>query len=228
MANAPFYIGVGDVHGETRMIERIPQVTEAAAVIVSGDLTNHGGAEDAEAVLAAIRRVNPTVYAQLGNMDTPAVDRRLSEAGVNIHRAARPLPGGDVVSANPGVMGVGMSSPTPFGTPSEVPDEQLARWLEETHAAAEAFRPLLVVSHTPPLNTATDKLPGGAHVGSAAVRAFLERTQPDVCLTGHIHEAAALDILGACTVVNPGMLSHGGYALLTLTPQGLCAELRRA
>ncbi len=34
---------------------------------------------------------------------------------------------------------------------------------------------------------------GGRHVGSAAVRRFIERHRPLACFTGHIHEAAGMD-----------------------------------
>ena len=47
------------------------------------------------------------------------------------------------------------------------------------------------------------------HVGSRALRAFLERTQPPLSLSGHIHEGPAVsgrfhDAIGRTRVVNPG------------------------
>jgi Icc-related predicted phosphoesterase len=57
------------------------------------------------------------------------------------------------------------------------------------------------------------------------VRAFIERAQPAVCLTGHIHEARAVDRIGQTTVVNPGALSGGGFVKVTLSAEGLRAEL---
>ena len=75
-------------------------------------------------------------------------------------------------------------------------------------------------------NTTTDLLPGGQHVGSRSVRDFIERVQPEVCLTGHIHEAVSRDTIGRTQVLNPGMLSLGGYVHISLTGGRLAAEIR--
>jgi hypothetical protein len=65
------------------------------------------------------------------------------------------------------------------------------------------------VSHSPPRDTACDVVQGGAHVGSRAVRAWIERRQPSLVLSGHIHESPRVsgswrDRLGDAEVVNPG------------------------
>ncbi len=205
------YIGFGDVHGQATAAARIPGIREAAGIIVSGDLSNHGGRAEAETALAVFRGLNPAVYAQIGNMDRAAAEQALEAAGANISRKALQLPGGAWL------MGAGWSTPTPFGTPSEIPDETLAGWLEETWAKVGDPARLILVCHTPPHGTKTDVLPGGAHVGSPAVRDFILRRKPAVCLTGHIHESAAEDTLGATRIVNPGMLGQGGYASITVS-----------
>ena len=86
-------------------------------------------------------------------------------------------------------------------------------------------RHTLLVCHTPPHGTATDVVGDGVHVGSPAVRAFIERVQPEVCLTGHIHEARATDVLGTTQIINPGALSGGGYARIRLAEGRLTASL---
>lgn len=216
------FIGIGDIHGATAALEHIPGIGQAEAVIISGDMTNHGGPQDVAAVLAEVTRHNPRVLAQIGNMDKPEVDPWLSGQGLNLHRRA--------VELTPGLwaMGCGFSTPTPFGTPSEVADAVLGQWLDETHAQVPAGVALLLVCHTPPANTAADRIASGAHVGSKVVRAFIERVQPAVCLTGHIHESRAVDTLGSTVVVNPGALAGGGYARITFADGRLTAELLRA
>lgn len=73
--------------------------------------------------------------------------------------------------------------------------------------------PFVLVSHTPPVGTPLDMLASGEHVGSAAVRRFIERWAADGRLTasfhGHIHESR--DVSGeACAAFgkvfscNPG------------------------
>lgn len=220
------WIVVGDVHQNAAALARIPGVGQAQALIISGDMTNRGGAGQAQSVLEAALRANPRVLAQVGNMDEAGVDAHLSGLGVNIHRRA--------VLLAPGLalMGVGWSTPTPFGTPSEASETDMAAWLAETHAKAlDLAGPdghVLAVIHNAPHGTRLDLLPNGAHVGSTAVRSFLEAAQPAVCVCGHIHEARGEERLGRCHVLNPGMLSGGGFARVSLEHGAPAASLGQA
>jgi Icc-related predicted phosphoesterase len=69
------------------------------------------------------------------------------------------------------------------------------------------------VFHSPPRDTACDLIASRAHVGSRAIRAFLEKHQPPLVLSGHIHEAPRVssgyrDAIGRTVVVNPGQFGH--------------------
>jgi uncharacterized protein len=70
------------------------------------------------------------------------------------------------------------------------------------------------VPHAPPERTACDRLRDGRHVGSAVVRSFVERAQPDLVLCGHVHESRGMDTIGKAQVVNPGPAAAGHYALV--------------
>jgi Icc-related predicted phosphoesterase len=76
-------------------------------------------------------------------------------------------------------------------------------------AARTAAGEAVWVSHGPPRDTRCDVLNGGAHVGSRALRRFVEEHQPPLVLSGHIHESARVsgsyhDRIGRTVVVNPG------------------------
>jgi len=45
------------------------------------------------------------------------------------------------------------------------------------------------ILHSPPYNTNLDIILGGVHVGSQAIREFIEKEQPLLTLHGHIHES---------------------------------------
>jgi Icc-related predicted phosphoesterase len=66
------------------------------------------------------------------------------------------------------------------------------------------------IVHTPPRGTTCDLIGADRHVGSRAVRAFIERHQPPLFLGGHIHESPRVpggsfrDRIGRSVVVNPG------------------------
>ena len=70
----------------------------------------------------------------------------------------------------------------------------------------------LCVLHSPAHGTACDVTRDGHHVGSRAIRAFIEQHQPKLVLSGHIHESPAVsrawqDHIGATVCVNPGQFA---------------------
>mgnify|MGYP006286113431 FL=1 len=226
MEERPYWIAVGDLHGQAAEMERIPGIAGAQGVLISGDLTNRGTRTKAAAILEAVGRWNNRIYAQVGNMDTRDVDELLTERGINVH--ARLVDLGSGVH----LLGIGYSTPTPFGTPSEVGDDQLAAWMngavqENIDRENVDWRRLIFMPHNPPFNTLTDRVQTGEAVGSRAVRGFIEDYQPAVCITGHIHESAAVDYIEKTHVINPGCLGHGGYVWVGLGEEGLVAKLCR-
>lgn len=214
------WIAVGDIHDDPACFHRIPELAQADGIIVTGDLTITGGVKQAELVMEVLRAHDLPVWAQIGNMDRPEVDAWLSEQGWNLHTVTREL------TPDTAIFGVGASTFTPFGTPSEFPESTFAAWLDACWQRARRYPHTVLVSHNPPKDTACDVIPGDVHVGSTAVREFLEEAQPDICLCGHIHEARAVGRVGRTVVVNPGALAQGGYVLLRSNSGQLSAELR--
>jgi len=60
------------------------------------------------------------------------------------------------------------------------------------------------VTHSPPRETALDRLYDGRPAGSRAIRSFFERHRPPLGLHGHIHESSGIDRIGSTLLVNPG------------------------
>lgn len=197
-------IACGDIHEDTGNIGKIEGLSEADAVIVTGDLTNFAGVNKAKKVIESIRRYNPHVYAQLGNLDQPEVNECLDELGINIHATG-------IIIKGVGIFGVGGSNPTPFNTPTEYSEKQIKAFIQKGYEKVKDLLLKILVPHAPPYNTTVDIVGSGTHVGSTAVREFIEKYQPQVCLTGHIHEAVGTDKIGDTIIVNPGMLKDGGY-----------------
>ncbi len=213
-------VSFGDIHMSLRTIEQLaPELRAADLAILSGDLTNFGGCDDAAEVLAATRQFTGTVLAVAGNLDQRDVIDFLRTEGVSLHGESRRL--GDL-----GIFGCGGSNFTPFHTPTELSDAEIAALLERGHIRVADRPRRLMVCHTPPAQTATDRIRSGQHVGSPAVRAFIEARQPDVCLTGHIHESAGIDRIGRTTIVNAGALRDGGYTIVTASAHQITAELK--
>ena len=97
--------------------------------------------------------------------------------------------------------GLGYSSPTPFNTPGEYSEEEIAAKL----ARFADLSPLVLVCHAPPFGTPLDEGSPGRHFGSHAVREFLDRSAPAHFFCGHIHEAAGKSVkLGPTAARNVG------------------------
>ena len=218
-ADDKFWIGVGDLHEDISLLNEIPDLAEASGIIISGDITNRGGRRRASQLLNTVSAINSNIYAQIGNMDRAEITDYLDEKGWNIHAKGKPL------AEDIGIMGVGYSTPTPFRTPSEVPDAMLGQWLEMGYEQIKHLSKLILVAHDPPFGSKAAELPSGENVGNKSVLEFIRHIQPDICLTGHIHEADSEDFIGKTKVLNPGMLCMGGYALIQLKEGQLEAKL---
>lgn len=206
-------IAFGDIHMDYGAADSIPGIRTAHCVIVTGDFTNYGHSNDAEKVLAAIRGLNPRIYAIPGNLDQNSVLQHLESLGINLH-------GKGLRIGNLGIFGVGGSNPTPFNTPTEFSEKELGRIVREAHASVKDVPVRILVSHTPPFDTATDRIASGLHVGSREIRRFIEETQPDVCFTGHIHESRGTDRIGRTLILNPGMLRDLGWIEFEMREDG--------
>lgn len=215
------WIVIGDIHDDTGNFAKIPELGEASGVIVSGDLTTNGGASQACKVLADIEASGLPVFAQIGNMDLPEVNDWLERTGHNLHARVREL------APDVAILGIGGSTYTPMNTPSEFSEAQYAQWLASLQDQARNYPHKVLVSHNPPKNTLCDDIGKNTHVGSEAVRQFIEECQPEICVCGHIHEGRATDKINDTVIVNPGMLAEGGYVVLRYANGRLTAEAAR-
>lgn len=82
--------------------------------------------------------------------------------------------------------------------------DDLARLAQRSDPARTIY-----VCHTPPADTPLDVTGRGRHVGSRALRAFIEQHQPPLTLHGHIHEAPHMSgryatRIGSTWCINPG------------------------
>jgi len=201
---------LSDIHGEAAGLEELLSGPETAdIVIVAGDITHLGGRAEALAVLAPILSSRSRLIAVAGNMDREAARGYLDELGVDLHARG-------IVIDGVGFMGLGGGTPSPFGTPWELGDEEAEKCLAAGFAqiANAPFR--VLISHAPPRGTELDRGFGRRHVGSEPVRKFLLGGTVNLCISGHIHESAGVDSLGGAECVNVGPFKNGNYALVTI------------
>ena len=212
-------VSISDVHMATRNLARMTEVwRDTDLAIIAGDLTNFGGIEDARKVLDDVRACCKNVLAVPGNLDQPETFPYFEREGIALH-------GKGMVIDGVGLFGCGGSSITPFKTPSEFTEDEIYAALAQGYEAVREVRPLIMVCHTPPLETKCDRIVNGKAVGSPAARHFIEEHQPEVCISGHIHESAAVDAIGRTVVLNAGPFKGGGYIVVNIDSGNVDARL---
>jgi Icc-related predicted phosphoesterase len=211
---------LSDLHGDERRLCQILRAAGAADVLLlGGDLTNFGTPNQAEKLIGVAREHCPVVMAVAGNCDSPEIDQRLVELDVSLFQRG-------VVYQGVGFCGVSAMPPW-LGNMYELTEEQIAAALEAGSEQASEGSRQVVLSHPPPFNCRLDRTRRGAHVGTSALRDFIERRTPELVICGHIHEARGIERLGDTTVVNCGPAFQGSYAVVELA-ETVHGELRMA
>jgi uncharacterized protein len=202
---------LSDIHGETEGLgDLLPIASEVDLVVIAGDITHLGGYEEARAALSPLMGSGARLVAVGGNMDKEGARRYLAEVGIDLH-------GRGVVIDGVGFMGLGGGTPSPFGTPWEIGNDEAAGVLSTALAAVKDTPYRVLVSHAPPKGTQLDRSFAKIHAGSDAVRAFLLAGSAHLCLCGHIHESWGEDRVGGAACVNIGPFKSGRYALVTIS-----------
>ena len=199
-----------DIHGSHTSVEEVlSSAGEFDVVIVGGDLTTNGTSVEAQEAVERYRAFEKPVFMIPGNMDPAAVEDALARGGVSID-------GRGVIVGDVGFFGVGATPFSVLHTPNEISEEETFRRAEAGWSDVRGARWKVLVAHTPPFDTALDKIHSGKHVGSTAVRQFIERHRPDLVLCGHIHESRGRATIGETLIVNCGAAIRGYYVTLTI------------
>lgn len=188
-----------DIHGDIRALERLV-AQPADLYIAAGDLTTFG--RGLERLGEVLRPLGERCWVLPGNHETHEQTRAFcGKFGLtDFHRQVREWNGAHWA-------GLGYSNPTPFDTPGEYTEEEIA----EALAAFNGVKPLYLVVHFPPQNSRVDEVGPGRHAGSRTLRAWVEQHQPTHLFCGHIHECAGRsDEIGATRCFNVG---KQGYLL---------------
>jgi len=189
-------VAISDVHGNRKAVERLVKVlgSEFDALLIAGDITHFSNAESARKVLEPLLEVGIKIVAVHGNCDGRDVPGLLEELGISAHNKRIEVRG-------IGIVGIGGSNITPFHTVWELSEDEIREILEGNYRKGD-----VILSHAPPYGTRADLTRSGLHVGSRALREFIEKKKPPLVITGHIHEARSVDRVGDTLIVNPGPL----------------------
>jgi Icc-related predicted phosphoesterase len=202
-------IAFTDIHGAYSKVEETLRKEPADVVIIGGDLTNVGSAAEVRSAIQRFQTVNPNLVAVAGNMDLPQHDEVFVTMGISINGRGKAI--GDV-----GFFGVSGGPKSPLHTPYEITEEEIAARALAGYKDVEHCRIKIFVPHPPPFGTRVDIVHSGIHVGSSAVRDFIEDYKPAVVICGHIHEARGKDTIEQSIIVNCGPAGRGHYVIVEI------------
>jgi uncharacterized protein len=180
------------------------------------------------------------IYLMPGNDDEFEIDPILAESGYarNVNE--------QVVDLTPWhqLVSMGWSSPTPWSTPRELPEEEFLDRLSGLMTGVREATKTVIMTHVPPYDSGLDTAPllspslqptasAGdllrGPVGSTGVRRAIESFRPVVGVHGHIHESGGERRIGDTLCVNAGSeANHGvlrGY-LIDLGEDGVERRMR--
>lgn len=180
------------------------------------------------------------VYLMPGNDDDFEIDAVLADSPYcrNVNE--------QVVELTPWhqLVSMGWSSPTPWSTPRELPEEEFLDRLSTLMKDVRDPRATVMMTHVPPYDSGLDTAPllspdlrptisAGdvlrGPVGSTGVRTAIETFKPVLGVHGHIHESGGERRIGETLCVNAGSeANHGvlrGY-LVDLSDRGVERTLR--
>ncbi|MHB1538286.1 MAG: metallophosphoesterase family protein [Solirubrobacteraceae bacterium] len=170
------------------------------------------------------------LHVMLGNDDEPSLREVLAASPLHVDCEDVPVELGEQIQ----MLSCGIANPTPWSSPRELPEDELAAHLQRLVADLDDPSRSVFNLHVPPKGTALDQAPeldatlkpvvsGGSIVmtaaGSQAVRELIEEHQPPLALHGHIHESRGVSKIGRTVCINPGSeyaegVLHGALLVL--------------
>lgn len=192
---------LSDIHNQEitlkSILQRIDKVENQPDVcLIAGDITNFGTAQDLQNILNLVAQHIPKTLYIIGNCD-PIVDpNHLDTTAISVESQFYEF---------------GFFCVVGFGTAKPQFDHKklLKMKIEKKNVC--------LLTHVPPFGTAADIESYNRHVGSRQLKDVIEKNENiflSVC--GHIHDSTTISRMGNCTIVNPGSVTVGNFAIIDL------------
>lgn len=205
------FLVISDIHGDVEVLDKLDnEFSKADIVLFAGDFANEKDTETGLPVLQKLIKKHETIYSVLGNCDDPDFIEHIEENDISVENTI-------VFHENLAFTGCGGGTIHTGKSPNERTEEDI---LSDLHIVTDQdtsdWNNLITIMHNPPKNTKTDMIDGGIHVGSEMLYNWIEKIQPLLVVTGHIHESAGIDKINNTVVINPGPLCNGNYGIVEI------------
>ena len=217
---------VSDIHGDVEnllvYLEKVKEL-KPDVIVCPGDFTDVNTPkgftqeEIAKLIISGLKTLKIPILAVPGNVDPKGIIKLLEKENISIHGQGR-------IIGEFGFFGYG-GAKTPFGTTIEPTEEELDLGLKKAYKDVEGAKKKILVTHVPPHGTGMDIIQSGIHVGSGVVRSFIEKYQPVLAISAHIHEAKGSDKLKETFLINSGKFPEGYLGIVRVDENGVVGKV---
>lgn len=216
---------LADIHGERKALSKVINGVKEDydLVVCPGDFTDMFNVPQdftqmdvANLVIQQLLATGKPVICVPGNHDPFELIDLLAGYGISVHGSTKEASGTTF-------LGFGGAA-TPFNTIIEPSEADIKAWLDKLSPKAKAG--FVLVVHNPPKDTKLDEIKG-KHVGSQAIRDFIEARKPSLVISAHIHENTGTDKIGSSTVFYPGPVFDGFYGIAEIKGGKVSCESKK-
>ncbi len=192
---------LSDIHSQNITLINILQVVKKLTnppenCLIAGDITNFGTTEELNKILNIITDYFNKVFFVLGNCDPFVRTEELETSAKHLESNIQEIEFFKVVG---------------FGTHKPKLNQKLLNKLRKSKER------VCLLTHAPPYNTQADMISLNKHAGSVDLRNFIEKNSHIfLVISGHIHDSPTFTKLNNCTIVNPGPVTTGNFAILDI------------
>lgn len=176
-------LAIGDIHGDSRLAEKLAKTAKKEnvdVVIIAGDLT--WLEQSTKNIVGPFIKQDKEVLIIPGNHETMSTINLLAET----YPKTKHLHGYSLKKNDVGIFGAGYDSTV---GPFWIEDEEIFKTLKKGHDKIKDAKKKIMVTHAPPKGSISEF---SGVSGSRAVREAISKFQPDMLITGHVHEAGGL------------------------------------
>ncbi|MCG3215157.1 MAG: metallophosphoesterase family protein [Candidatus Heimdallarchaeota archaeon] len=192
---------IADIHNQKITLKNIVDTVNnfeapPTLCLVAGDITNFGSVNDLNTMLHIVTSNFQNTLFVIGNCDPYfELDELTSSA--------------KFIEAKPHK--TSFFTTIGFGRNNPQIKKRIFRKLEKKNEK------VCLLTHTPPFGTTADRVSIDKHAGSKEIRNTIERfSNIFMAISGHVHESSTISSLNGCTVVNPGPITRGNFAILNV------------